>query len=120
VFLSGRVADENGVLVDVAVEAVGVSIAIESLIQSQNSSEAEKEDMQRNSEASVPQRGNGETSKDLISLKRASNPAIDDSMTRKKVSISALTNEGNEKEKCARALTNRKGGRKRDYKKVDL
>lgn len=116
VLVSGRVAAENGVLVDAAVEAIGVSTATESLVQSQNSSE----DMQRSLEASVPQPRNVETNKDSGSHKRASNPAIHDKLTRKKVSISALSNEGNEKEKCLRTLTNRKGGRKRDCKNADL
>lgn len=118
--LFGRVPDKNGVLVDAAVEAVGVSTGTESKKQSHNSFEARKEDIQRSSEACIPQRGNGETSKDSGSLKRASNPAIHEIMTRKKMSISALNNTGNEKENSAHALTPKKRGRKRDCKKADL
>jgi hypothetical protein len=108
VLLSTRVVDKNGVLLDAAVEAVGVSTTTESLKQSQNSSEAMKEDMQRSSEACILQQENGETTKDSGSLKRALNPAIHEIMTRKKVSISALCNEGNDKEKSAHALPNKK------------
>lgn len=116
----GRVPDKDGVLVDAAIEAVGVSTATESEKQSQDSSEARKEDMQRSSEGGIPQRGNGEISQDSGSLRRASNPAIHDVMTRKKMSISALSNESKEKEKSARALPVVKRGRKRDCKKADL
>jgi hypothetical protein len=79
-----------------------------------------KEDMQRSSEACILQQGNGETTKDSGSLKRALNPTIHDIMTRKKVSISTLCNEGNDKEKSAHALLNKKGGKKRKCKKADL
>jgi hypothetical protein len=68
----------------------------------------------------IPQQGNGETTKDSGSIKRALNPSIHEIMMRKKVSISALCNEGTDKEKFAHALPNRKGGRKRECKKADL
>ena len=90
-------ADKNGILLDATIEAVGVSTTTESLKQSQNSSEAMKEDMQRSSEACIPERGNGETTKDSGYLKKALNLAIHEIMTRKKVSISALYNEGTDK-----------------------